>query len=118
MAGDGLTTLCSFWADPDFDPGQHVFYYARVLENPSCRWNQYYCNARGVDCSKPKGVCRGQDPTPKERGCDSDAECGSGVCTLPDSYEEFEHTQCCSGIVPQTVLQRAWTSPLGRALWG
>jgi hypothetical protein len=110
--GGGLKSLCTFWTDPDFDPDQHAFYYVRVLENPSCRWSQYYCNARGVDCSKPMGVCRGQANSGQARGCDSDAECGGGICTLPDSYEEFEYSQCCSGIVPQTVQQRAWTSPI------
>jgi len=111
--GDGLKNLCTLWTDPDFDPALHAFYYVRVLENPSCRWNQYYCNARGVDCSKPMGVCRSQVlPAQEERGCNTEAECDGGICTLPDSYEEFEYTQCCSGIVPQTVQQRAWTSPI------
>lgn len=110
--GGGSKSLCTLWTDPDFDPARHAFYYVRVLENPSCRWNQYYCNARGVDCNKPMGICRSQVQTLHERGCNSDVDCGGGVCTLPDSYEEFEYTQCCSGIVPQTVQQRAWTSPI------
>ncbi len=110
--GGGMKDLCTVWTDPSFDAAQHAFYYVRVLENPSCRWNQYYCNARGVDCSKPMGTCRGVDNPLDGRGCSSNADCGSGVCTLPDSYEEYEYTQCCSGIVPQTVQQRAWTSPI------
>jgi len=116
--GSGLTSLCTRWTDPDFDPGLHAFYYVRVLENPSCRWNQHYCNARGVDCDKPMGVCRSQVLSEhEERGCNGDAECDGGVCTLPASYEEFEYTQCCSGIVPQTVQQRAWTSPIWYSPW-
>ena len=110
--GVGRASLCGVWQDPQFDPAQHAFYYARVLEQPSCRWNQYYCNARGVDCSRPAGTCGSSDPAFNGRGCAADAECGGGVCETPLSYTFWEHQQCCSGLVPQTVQQRAWTSPI------
>lgn len=111
--GPGAATLCAQWTDPDFDPAQHAFYYARVLENPSCRWNQYYCNARGVDCSAEMGTCSSDDVGVNGRGCNSNDDCGSGgVCYPPLSYSQFEYQQCCGGIVPKTVQQRAWTSPI------
>jgi hypothetical protein len=57
--GPGAGHLCSAWTDPDFDPSEHAFYYARVLENPTCRWSQYVCNAHRIDCSVPGGIAPG-----------------------------------------------------------
>ena len=37
--GDPL--MLAYWADPDFDPDEHAFYYVRVLEIPTPRWTTY-----------------------------------------------------------------------------
>ena len=54
--GVGHASLCTAWKDEDFDPGQHALYYARVLENPTCRWSRWLCNEHAVDCSDPGSV--------------------------------------------------------------
>ncbi|NQZ97719.1 MAG: DUF3604 domain-containing protein [Myxococcales bacterium] len=40
--------LMALWRDPHFDPDQHAFYYARVLENPTCRWSTWDAIRKGV----------------------------------------------------------------------
>jgi Protein of unknown function (DUF3604) len=52
----GADQLCRVWTDPDFDANAPAFYYARVVENPSCRWNTWACNAHHVDCANPESV--------------------------------------------------------------
>lgn len=37
----GAPQLISTWTDPDFEPDQAAFYYARVLEIPTPRWIAY-----------------------------------------------------------------------------
>jgi hypothetical protein len=37
----GATELSALWHDPNFKPDQRAFYYARVLENPTCRWSTW-----------------------------------------------------------------------------
>ncbi len=37
----GDAQLAASWTDPDFKPGEHAFYYTRVLEIPTPRWNTY-----------------------------------------------------------------------------
>ncbi len=34
---------CTLWRDPEFKADQRAFYYAyaRVLENPTCRWSTW-----------------------------------------------------------------------------
>jgi hypothetical protein len=58
-SGAGFDTLCSVWRDPDFAPDQHAFYYARVIESPTCRWSQQLCVARGVQCDDPSTIAEG-----------------------------------------------------------
>lgn len=48
---DGAASLCARWTDPDFDPATPAFWYVRVLEQPSCRWQARACRDAAVDCA-------------------------------------------------------------------
>jgi len=37
----GAAELSATWTDPDFKASDRAFYYARVFENPTCRWGTY-----------------------------------------------------------------------------
>ncbi len=71
--GTGAESLCAVWHDPGYDSSLPALYYARVLENPSCRWSTRQC------------------------------------LHFPESERP---PRCDDGSVPDTVQQRAWSSPI------
>jgi hypothetical protein len=89
--GTGAADLCMVWEDPEFDPTQRAFYYARVLENPTCRWSTRVCQQHGVDPFA--------------------ADCATQAASAPDFAD------CCLGpttdlSLTPTIQERAWTSPV------
>ena len=47
----GDAELATTWTDPSFDASKRAVYYARVLENPVCRWSTHDAIRIGADLS-------------------------------------------------------------------
>ena len=58
VSGPGHKQFCGVWQDPEFDPKQDAVYYARVIENPSCRSTGWACAEDALNrpswCDMPK----------------------------------------------------------------
>jgi hypothetical protein len=57
----GASELGTVWTDPDFDPKQSAFYYARVIEIPTPRWVVYDAFRFGIE------IPEGAETTHQER---------------------------------------------------
>lgn len=104
FAGNHPAQLAAVWQDPEFNPNWHAFYYARVLEIPSCRWNTRLCKTKDIDCGlldPDNGVF------PQETGLHG----FEGCCLIEE--EQTAQGPRFSGIETfNTIAERGWTSPV------
>ena len=47
-AETGAGQLSALWRDPEFKREERAFYYARVIENPTCRWSTWDATRAGI----------------------------------------------------------------------
>jgi hypothetical protein len=83
-----LSDICNVWRDPEFDTTLRAFYYARVLENPTCRGSTLQCQAAGVNPFAENCEEQAAEATAKthERGGEGDVW---GTCCLDAATEPF-----------------------------
>ena len=101
--GSGASSLCAVWEDANFDPGQRAFYYARVLENPSCRWSTLHCQAAGVN--------------PFADNCTEQATALTARLQEEQDAIGDVYGNCCKRAEEEpfyspVIQERAWTSPI------
>ena len=101
--GQGATSVCTVWSDPEWDASQKSFYYVRVVENPTCRWSTLQCQAADVNPFADNCEERAATATSlaQDRGGQGDI---FGKCCLDPEEEPF---------YTPTIQERAWTS----AIW-
>jgi hypothetical protein len=93
--------MCAVWSDPEFDPGQDAYYYARVLEVPSCRWSAWQCNVdKKVDCGR-------LDPANGMFSEASGFKGYEGCCVIEGTPGSFRGRGSFD-----TIEERAWASPI------
>jgi hypothetical protein len=124
--GSGASDLCTVWEDPSFDPSQRAYYYARVIENPTCRWTTWQCSTADYDCSEwdydacvelmraegskyPESsyLCDCCDPA---TGLNVDW-CDAVDCNNLENLTDQE-ARCCLPRVETSIQERAWSSPI------
>ncbi|HSP97253.1 MAG TPA: DUF3604 domain-containing protein, partial [Candidatus Dormibacteraeota bacterium] len=90
--GPGAAELCTVWEDPDFNPDQRALYYARVLENPTCRWSTFVCKAAGVDPLS--------------------ADCAAQAAAADPAFADCCLSEADDPFLSPLIQERAWTSPV------
>jgi hypothetical protein len=98
----GHASLCSVWEDPDYTEGEAAFYYARILETPSCRWSTLQCQAADVN--------------PFSESCSTQADVANQLANAQGNSGDL-YGICCTNperdpFYSPTIRERAWTSPI------
>ena len=98
----GLAEVCTVWRDPAFNAAQHAFYYARLVETPSCRWSTQQCQAAGVNPFSSD--CEAQKNEANMRAL----EAGATGPVYDNCCRKAENEPFYSPV----IQERAWSSPI------
>lgn len=101
--GTGYSELCTVWEDPNFDPEENAFYYARVVENPSCRWSTLQCMDAGVNPFSDQ--CQEQSSAASQKAREQQGATGEVYKNCCRSAEN-------EAFYSPVIQERAWTSPI------
>ena len=113
--GPETDALCNVWRDPDFNPKERAFYYARVIENPVCRWSWLQCRDYALKSDPKKKPVDFFSETCSSKKKQKNLPKGFRPCCLhknisqvnPKKWEKIQ-----MGVYPPTVQERAWSSPI------
>lgn len=103
----GFEELCTVWEDSEFDPQLPAFYYARVMENPSCRWSTFACKAAEVDPFLSETECLNQAAVANQKAVDEGI-----VAAGTDPFNNCCFNESNNASVSPLIQERAWTSPI------
>ena len=101
--GSGYSELCTVWEDPKFKADENAFYYARVVENPSCRWSTLQCLDAGVNPFSDQ--CEEQSLAASEKAREEQGASGEVYKNCCRSAEN-------EAFYSPVIQERAWTSPI------
>lgn len=98
----GLADVCTVWQDPEFNAAQNAFFYARLIETPSCRWSTLQCQAAGVN--------------PFSSDCDAQKN-EANLRALNAGATGPVYDNCCrkaenEPFYSPVIRERAWSSPI------
>ena len=100
--GPGESMLCARWIDEEFDPTERAYYYARVVENPICRWTTAQCVEGNYDCEDPS--------TQLDRDCCDPVLGLNAICETVESDAPRPELIAVNATPNRTIKRRAATT--------
>ncbi|MCG8669162.1 MAG: DUF3604 domain-containing protein [Pseudomonadales bacterium] len=101
------SALCQVWTDPDFNPAHKAFYYARAIEQPTCRWSWQQCTDLYPENPLEKFSEACKDPTQIPEGY---RDCCLHEPVANNYPNHLRKEQI--GTYPPVIQERAWSSPI------